>query len=427
MKTTPFSEDTESIISLLSDDSTINCLPPVKRVELSKKILSDIFVDISNAYKKIKKLKKSKGTNFISIETFIIQDKKDIPVPITLGLSTIPKNVREHIENESSSLITFRSQLGERKIQVKFIIDNKDPSSHISMYTKYFEKMLIWLSIAFEYSSSKCGKDISIHIYPTPIVKTLPTKNTDVIGIHHANTAFTHSCPSNLSEIIIFRREEWFKVFIHETFHMLGLDFSGMYIDYAKQIIGEIFPVQSSFKIYESYTETWAIVINVCFCSYFCIEDRPLDKDLFIDYTELLLGFEIAWKMFQMQKILRFMGLRYKDLHDKSTKSTVLRNNLYRENTNILAYYIITAVLLSNYPIFFKWCNVHNMNTISFDKKKQNIIAFANLIKELYNNDTTNKMIKKTGSDKCFYNIKNYKDTSSWIPETMRMSVCEFK
>ena len=94
MKTTPFSEDTESIISLLSDDSTINCLPHVKRVELSKKILSDIFVYISNAYTKIKKLKKSKGTNFISIKTFIIQDKKDIPVPITHGLSTIPKNVR---------------------------------------------------------------------------------------------------------------------------------------------------------------------------------------------------------------------------------------------------------------------------------------------------------------------------------------------
>ena len=33
---------------------------------------------------------------------------------------------------------------------------------------------------------------------------------------------------NNISEIIIFRNEEWFKVFVHETFHLFGVDFSNM-------------------------------------------------------------------------------------------------------------------------------------------------------------------------------------------------------
>ena len=55
--------------------------------------------------------------------------------------------------------------------------------------------------------------------------KSLPDTNTSTLGPDNVNTAFTLACSPN-SEMVIFRREEWKKVFIHETFHTYGLDFS---------------------------------------------------------------------------------------------------------------------------------------------------------------------------------------------------------
>ena len=55
----------------------------------------------------------------------------------------------------------------------------------------------------------------------------MPDSNIDIIDQIHVNTGFTTTCPVD-SEIVIFREEEWFKVFIHETFHNFALDFSDM-------------------------------------------------------------------------------------------------------------------------------------------------------------------------------------------------------
>jgi L-rhamnose isomerase len=66
-----------------------------------------------------------------------------------------------------------------------------------------------------------------IYIYHTSLLKILPNTNVDILNENNVNTAFTRTCPSN-SEIVVFRKEEWFKVFIHETFHSFGIDFASM-------------------------------------------------------------------------------------------------------------------------------------------------------------------------------------------------------
>jgi hypothetical protein len=62
--------------------------------------------------------------------------------------------------------------------------------------------------------------------------------------------------------IYIFRKEEWFKVFIHETFHSLGLDFARMPEESANQALFSIFPVRCDYRFYEAYTETWATILH---------------------------------------------------------------------------------------------------------------------------------------------------------------------
>jgi hypothetical protein len=243
------------------------------------------------------------------------------------------------------------------------------------------------------------------------------------------------------SEIVLFRNEEWFKVFIHETFHMLGLDFAGMpNLDAARATVRDVFPVKSDMNLYETYTETWASIINACFCSYLCfgnrISNQFADKASFVNAVELLLGFEAAWRIFQMHKVLRFMGVTYSDLHSTSAKAVLARTHLYRENTNIFAYYVLTAVLLVNYGDFLEWCDNNNGvgGIMTFRKTEANTVAFAQLITRVHSTAATRKNVRTIGSKKCFNAISESSSESvlgddgeseEWVANTMRMTVCE--
>jgi hypothetical protein len=53
-----------------------------------------------------------------------------------------------------------------------------------------------------------------------------------------------------------------------------------------------------------------------------------------------------------MLKVLSFMGLKYKDLYDVKERSAILRQQLYKENTHVFGYYILSAIFLSDYKQF---------------------------------------------------------------------------
>ena len=77
---------------------------------------------------------------------------------------------------------------------------------------------------------------------------------------------------------------------------------------------------------------------------------------------------EVVFSLFQMNKILDHMGLDYEDLYKKEEENRLKRNYLYREDTNVFAYYIVKTVLLYHYDIFLEWCSDKNYNLIDFKK-----------------------------------------------------------
>jgi len=442
MQTVPFSSDTETVLRIFSaSDDIIECLPSTPQRKTTKKILGTIYDDIQLSCATVHASKQKHGSSVHNTEIHPIRTPRDIPKPNRLSMSSIPSDIIEYINTKSAYLFQFSSRIGGRSIKVYFVTSHTDAASHVDTYTQYFERMLIWFHIAFKYSSSACGTNINIYIYDTPLRKFLPKHRSDVVGVSHANTAYTYACPmSNSStrssrsngvgsEIILFRSEEWFKVFIHETFHMLGLDFAGMpNLDSARKVMRDTFPVESDMELFEAYTETWATIINACFCSHFCLDN--IGKVTFVSYVEVLLGFEAAWRTFQMHKILRFMGLTYSDLTSKSKKAELARANLYREDTNIFAYYVVTSILLVNYGDFLDWCSINNgiNSNMSFHKTENNTVTFSRFIIRLHSSPITRKNIRDIGSKKCFDTVidaNSVTDDSVWISDTMRMTVCE--
>jgi len=242
----------------------------------------------------------------------------------------------------------------------------------------------------------------------------------------NVNTAFTSTCPKD-SEIVVYRKEEWFKVFIHETFHNFALDFSDMNNNVVHKCILSIFKVQSEVNLYESYTEFWAEIMNALFCSFFSIKDKTNVND-FLDHSEFFINFERTYSFFQMVKTLNFMGLTYSDLYSHSHNSSILRENLYKEHTNVLSYYVIKCVLMNNYQGFLSWCKSNNLSLLQFKKTISNQKEYCKFIEKNYRIKTMLSGINETGNFLHSLERKNKRaktENYQYILSNLRMSICE--
>jgi hypothetical protein len=108
--------------------------------------------------------------------------------------------------------------------------------------------------------------------------------------------------------------------------------------------------------------------------------------DVFLSNVDWLIQYERIYSFFQLNKVLNYMGLTYKNLYSKDKTSAVLRETLYKENTNIFAYYVIKCILMNNYNGFLSWCYQRNGagNIIQFSKTQQNLYDFYSFIKKNY-------------------------------------------
>ena len=378
-------------------------------------ILRELYNKILEAYN----FYKEKINYKISIKKILTATQ--IIKPLNFNSNSFPEIVRNHIDESMMSEISFSFSLYDRNIKVHFIVENGNIELEIDLYTRYMEIITMWLYILNIYGSKECAKTLNIYFYFTSLEKCLPNSNIHILDEINVNTAFTTTCPKD-SEIVVFRKEEWFKVFIHETFHNFGLDFSMMDNEEVNTCILDIFKVNSQVNSYEAYTEFWAEIINALFCSFHSIKNKN-DINEFLSNTEFYINFERTYSFFQLVKTLNFMGLSYSDLYSKSKHSVILRENLYKENTNVLSYYIIKCVLINNYQGFLSWCSKNNLSLLDFKKTIGNQKQFCKFIEKNYKTQTMLNGIHE--SEVFLSKIKRKKGNSKFILSNLRMSICE--
>ena len=179
---------------------------------------------------------------------------------------------------------------------------------------------------------------------------------------------------------------------IHELFHSLCLDFLGISYLLLQDKFKELFKVKSDYEISEAYAEYWATILNACFISFDILDDKE-NFEQFGLYSEFCIQFERIFSLFQLVKVLDYMGLRYKDLVSDGKMAKSLKNILYKEETNVLSYYIIKAVLLFDYDKFLFWCEKYNISAVKFDKTQLNLRRFGNYFEDIYKNRRLTKVI----------------------------------
>jgi len=206
------------------------------------------------------------------------------------------------------------------------------------------QKCCAWLAMATAYAPRKCSQNMNVYMFFTDAKKMLPSRHKTTIDTEHANTAFTTSCSEETS-IILYREEEWFKVFIHETFHNLGLDFSAQNIRNLQQSLMQHFKIRSEMRIYETYCEVWADILNILFTQ--------------ADWQTALIN-ERNFAFKQAAKVFNHFDLTYADLG--TTKAT----SHFNENTEVFCYFVLRSLWMWHLNRFLQWCLTHNNGSLQF-------------------------------------------------------------
>jgi len=412
------SKNSKKLILLLKNNKHIN---QVKQTSNTKSVLHLIYNDIVEANHFLNKLKRN-NDSYYDINIKKINSSYQITKPQTFNSNSFPEIVRKEIDELAQTEVTYRFSIFGRIITVFFILEETSNEINFSNLNTYVDNIILWLHILTQYASKQCSSSLKIYFYFTSLEKHLPKSNINILDEININTAFTTSCPKD-AEIVVFRKEEWFKVFIHETFHSFGLDFSDMNNYETTRCILNIFKVNSTVNLYESYTEFWAEIINALFCSFFSLSDKN-NIDDFLSTSQILINLERTYSFFQLVKTLNFMGLKYKDLYSKTEHSRLLRDNLYKEKTNVLSYYIIKTILINSYQSFFLWCKNNNLSILQFKKTILNQSEYCKFIEKNYK---TKSMLDGVNyaEDFLYKMSKNKKQNLNYLLTNMRMSICE--
>ena len=123
------------------------------------------------------------------------------------------------------------------------------------------------------------------------------------------------------------------------------------------------------------------------------------------------------------------MGLNYKNMYSETNQSQILRNTLYKEKTNVLAYYVIKTILINNYQGLLSWSKNNNFSLLQFKKTLANQMEFCNFIRKNYKTKLMLDNVKS--SEICLQKIKMNKQKNKknknidFLLTNMRMSICE--
>ena len=289
-----------------------------------------------------------------------------------------PVEITEYIQNNIKRQVQYSISIGSRKLIVRFgLFDNKLEFSEL----EYFFQMIVsWIHTISMYADTSCGRNQVINFYFTDFKKLFPKSSVSILSPINCNSGSSTVCSAN-NTITIYRYEEWFKVFIHESFHSFGLEPKHDCENRLSKYLSTLIPIQPNVRVSEAYVETWARLINVIYSAII----NSKGKEEFYNILRFSLQIEALFSVYQAVKVLNFMNLDYSSVIDKTS---VTARMLYKENTHIFAYYILTSAFMTNIFGFIRWCTKHNTKWLQFYNSNRTCKSFERLIKDsLYSDE----------------------------------------
>ena len=271
----------------------------------------------------------------------------------------------------------------------KFILNLYLTNDDISKKDYYLDKIIKVILFMYELNDkliNKNQKQIKINVLLSHQRKEL-SEISDYLSPINVNSG-----SAIRGDIVtVWRDEEIEKVLIHEIQHYLYCDFNIGTKDseYVTKIVNKYFKVDGIDAVNESFNETMAHIINMCY------QSCKLNMDL-----EKIYNYEIKFLLFQCAKIFNFFGA------NKMTDKIV-----FKQTTNVLSYYILKTYLLYNINDTINLINKFELRCVDI-----NIKIFG---------DYLDKILRETKLDiyvdKIIENLDKLDDC--YVKRTLRMTV----
>ena len=315
------------------------------------------------------------------------------------------------LTNTKCKIVTYKNIINGKTYMFDFIIYNNEIS--ITNLDLIVEKMLLVLQLIIAISKNETRNGQHVTFFLTPFKKKLNLNNNAILGAKNVNSGFTYPYLVN-GVTFIYRKEEFFKVFIHESIHYYGIDKAlhkqlNSNINYNKFI--NLFSIGTEYiakiGINEGLTEYWTFIIYLTALSY----KKSITLANFIYEFERLYKLELLHILFQVVKILNYNKLTYSQFLANSSANS---SNKYKETSHIFSYYIVKTLLVYNHENMLK-SNIFDMNfsnklniTLKSDVNSINTL-FINLLSYASDAGFINIINKVTNY---FTNFTNYNRTN---------------
>jgi hypothetical protein len=241
--------------------------------------------------------------------------------------------------------------------------------------------------------TNKNNKQI-LYYFPTPLKKRI-NNNTHILGVNECNTGYSyleslyekkHCCHPN-GNIYIFRKEEHYKVLIHELIHSCYKD-QDMILSDENELFSRNFCVNQQILLNESYTETIATILNLFYLHIILynksINNINKNKNKNMKMLENMYVNETKYSFYTMAKILNFYKIN--SINDFTKYSNQKGcNTVFLQETNVFSYYIVKPLLLYNISKFSAFLKKYtdNFSVVSQDCVKY----FSKMILNIIHND----------------------------------------
>lgn len=278
--------------------------------------------------------------------------------------SFLDQTIYNHIANTKYITYTFKILIDKTFCKIEVFSETE---INVKEYASFFK---VFLYICCKNSDNPASQ-YHFQIILTDFKKSLPTN--EIVQPIHINSGYSIL---SQNKVLLFRKEEFIKVFIHECFHNFCLDFSDINGINYREMFTPLFHIPSDYLIFESLCEFWARTINVAIISYYTKPNASYKE--FEKLMTVNLNIERIYSLCKMKEYLQNFNLTYRDILNGTIKE-------YQEDTNGFCYYVLSSLLLYYYEQTMHWFIKNNDTLLQFKKKNNHIYLFYHYIKIIHN------------------------------------------
>ena len=243
---------------------------------------------------------------------------------VSVDVFQFPPSVKPYIRTlQWSHMYTFRVQSTECRLTF-FTETQQTECDEFARCAEYALHLL---------PRTRCPTFVAL-IFLTDRVKRL---SGTVLGQDEVNTGYADRCGT----VVIYRKQEWLKVFIHECVHFFGID-----ARFEEPVRLQMFRVPMEVSLAETFSEVLARRLNCAVVAHF--SNQREDK---------LWATEQRYAVDNMVKVLWATGFRYDDLFTEAAQD-------YNERTNVFAYVVLGAILCQSKSFSFEMTPEAMLRTI---------------------------------------------------------------